>query len=68
MTTINTAVFISRQGAARAIISKGREYGLSPAVVASQGRIIPKYTRGAVVGYVALCPRVDGSVSYILEN
>ena len=72
MTTINIrkdkAVFISREGAAKSIIREAKQYGLEASVVATRGRILPQYNRGVLMGYIALCPRPDGSVSAILEN
>ena len=44
------AIFISKQGAARALIEVAREYGLTGAVLASKGRIVPRTVRWGYCG------------------
>ena len=67
-TLVKPAIFISKQGAARALIEVAREYGLRGAVLASKGRIPPRTVRGAIVGYTASVRLSGGSVAMILEN
>ena len=61
------AIFISKQGAARGLITHAKEWGLTTAVVAREGCLTPKYNRGCLIGYTASV-RLSGGVQYVEDN
>lgn len=66
-TTINKVLFISPESACKAILRQSLAWGVSPSVILQKGRAEAVYRRGELLGYSAICPKADGSVSAILE-
>ena len=63
-----TALFVTREGAARAIIRAVASYGCTDVKVVTRGRVKPIYRRGELRGYHAIYPQQDGTLALVGET